>query len=219
MGQITGGRVVYGRTAQPAQYESKKAEAEFSYVVAEGEDHAPLMEQAMMLAKAKVHEMLGLPADKVSTAAASKAPAATAAATPNAPAQPAARTKADIEKEVVDAATPKTTRAAKPPKVPAATGQAISTGENREDPFQMTAADEPKANGTEFDLEPDPKAKVWSDKDVQEAVAAVNDVIKDAIKIKEVIKKYVQFPKGMKDIAQEQRAAFVEEVRGLLPKK
>ncbi len=35
--QITCGRVVYSRTVQPAQYESKKAEMELSFVLAEGE--------------------------------------------------------------------------------------------------------------------------------------------------------------------------------------
>ena len=36
MTQITGGRVVYGRTVQPAQYESKKSEVEFAFAVEDG---------------------------------------------------------------------------------------------------------------------------------------------------------------------------------------
>lgn len=37
MAQITGGRVVFSRTVQPAQYESKRAEVELNFVLAEGE--------------------------------------------------------------------------------------------------------------------------------------------------------------------------------------
>lgn len=38
MAQVTSGRVAYSRTAQPAQYESKRAEVEFAFVVEDGED-------------------------------------------------------------------------------------------------------------------------------------------------------------------------------------
>src|ERR1700730_18063669 len=60
MGQITGGRVVYGRTVQPAQYESKKAEVEITFAVAEGEDHAALLDLAAKVACYKAHEMVGI---------------------------------------------------------------------------------------------------------------------------------------------------------------
>lgn len=38
MPQVTSGRVVYSRTVQPAQYESKRAEVELSFVIEDGED-------------------------------------------------------------------------------------------------------------------------------------------------------------------------------------
>ena len=43
--QITSGRVVFSRTVQPAQYESKKAEVELSFVLAEGEELKDTIEE------------------------------------------------------------------------------------------------------------------------------------------------------------------------------
>lgn len=39
MPTITGGKVVFSRTVQPADYESKKAEIELTFTVGEDEDH------------------------------------------------------------------------------------------------------------------------------------------------------------------------------------
>jgi hypothetical protein len=61
MYQIIGGRVSYSRTIQPAPYESKKGEAELSFVLEDGEavDNAldeigdMVMAKAIQLAKAR----------------------------------------------------------------------------------------------------------------------------------------------------------------------
>lgn len=60
MGQITGGRVVYGRTVQPAQYESKRADVELTFVVAEGEDYGSWLAKVVTETVTKVHEIVGI---------------------------------------------------------------------------------------------------------------------------------------------------------------
>jgi hypothetical protein len=57
--QITGGRVVYCRTVQPAQFESKRAEVELSFVLAENEALGAALEQAANLAKSQALTMVG----------------------------------------------------------------------------------------------------------------------------------------------------------------
>jgi hypothetical protein len=58
--QITGGRVVYSRTVQPAQYESKRGEVELTFVLAEGEDLGAALDEVADLVKAKALDMVGL---------------------------------------------------------------------------------------------------------------------------------------------------------------
>ena len=58
--QITGGRVVYSRTVQPVQFESKKAEVELSFVLAEGEKLGDALDEVADLAKAQALGMVGL---------------------------------------------------------------------------------------------------------------------------------------------------------------
>lgn len=62
MSQITGGKISYGRTVQPAQYESKKAEIELTFVLAEGEKLGSTLDHAAEIAKNKVLELVGLKA-------------------------------------------------------------------------------------------------------------------------------------------------------------
>ena len=65
MGQITGGSVTFGRTVQPAQYESKKAEVTMTFVCAE--DDTPAMWEEMLngasaMARDKALELVGVKA-------------------------------------------------------------------------------------------------------------------------------------------------------------
>lgn len=176
MAQITGGRVVYGRTVQPAQYESKKAEVEFTFAVAEGEDHNELLERASAQAIAKAHEMVGI-ALKSAAAATSAKPAqvakpaeqgsgkeAAAAAMnakeakpaepakrgpgrpPRPPAVPAVKDPADLEDDAGHAAAMEAANKASEAK------PAISTGEERVDPTEELWADEPAIEITDKDL-------------------------------------------------------------------
>ena len=59
--QVTSGRVVYSRTVQPAQYESKRAEVEFAFAVEDGEDPGQAAREAGELARREVHALLAAP--------------------------------------------------------------------------------------------------------------------------------------------------------------
>lgn len=65
MSQITGGRVVFSRTVQPAQYESKRAEVELTFVLAEGEDLAGTLNDVSMRVRSQVLDILGISAREV----------------------------------------------------------------------------------------------------------------------------------------------------------
>ncbi len=56
--QITSGRVVYSRTVQPAQYESKRAEIELTFVLAEGEKLGDALDKTAELAKTKCLDLV-----------------------------------------------------------------------------------------------------------------------------------------------------------------
>lgn len=60
MPTITGGRVAFGRSVQPAQYENKKAEVELTFSIMEGEPHEAFLDFVAKEAKAKALEMVGL---------------------------------------------------------------------------------------------------------------------------------------------------------------
>lgn len=64
MPEITSGRVVYARTVQPAQYESKRVEAELSFVVAAGEDPAAALAEVGALVRTGALELVGARGDE-----------------------------------------------------------------------------------------------------------------------------------------------------------
>lgn len=67
MAQVTSGRVAYSRTVQPAQYESKRAEAELAFVVEDGEDPAAVVREIGAMVRAECLALVGLhPGPKVS---------------------------------------------------------------------------------------------------------------------------------------------------------
>ena len=58
--QITGGKISYSRTVQPAQYESKKAEVELAFVLDDGEELGDAQDDVEALVKNKALEMVGV---------------------------------------------------------------------------------------------------------------------------------------------------------------
>lgn len=60
MAQITGGSVKYGRTCKTGDFENKRVDVELTFLVAEGEDHAAVLQQVAKEAHNKAHAMLGI---------------------------------------------------------------------------------------------------------------------------------------------------------------
>jgi hypothetical protein len=58
MSEITGGKVGYARTVQPAPYESKKAEVELSFLLEEGENVDDAIEEVSAICKEHVVKMV-----------------------------------------------------------------------------------------------------------------------------------------------------------------
>ena len=56
--KITGGKVAYGQTICPKQYESKRADVELTFSVAEGDDYAAIFDTASTAAIRRVAQLL-----------------------------------------------------------------------------------------------------------------------------------------------------------------
>ena len=68
MPQITGGKISYGRTIKTGDYESARSDAEFSFVVSEGEDFEKIADIAKAQAHGKVHDLLRLKTEPLAAA-------------------------------------------------------------------------------------------------------------------------------------------------------
>lgn len=86
MGQVTNGTVRFERTVKISEYEPKKAAAELTFTVGEGEDFEKMFSTASLAAQAKVLSMLGLSQPPAgATAEPAKSQAATTRKPPAAP--------------------------------------------------------------------------------------------------------------------------------------
>lgn len=203
MGILTAGKITYGRTVQPAQYESKKAEVEICFVAADdGSDFDALLKQAGEIAMSKAHEMVGLKAAPKAAAASEAKPE---------------RTKADLEREAVAAA-------ANPPK---AAEPAAATVRGKRPPAQKKAEEAPQIRtnpenrgdglfGEEDDFSGDvspevPVAEI-TDADLQAACQKKNAAIKNPVAIRGLIAK---FGLNMNSIPQDKRAEFLQALEEL----
>lgn len=212
--QIIGGTLIYGRTVQPAQYETKKAECHLQFNVPEGGAiNGEQIEEVAKLAMTKVHEMVGLAKPNkaaVSAAVASTAPATSVPAT--------GRTKADIEAEMKAAAQPKTPKV--PPKTkPAPADAAEITDEDATPQIRKNPEDrkEPASNAAAVvdDELFEPAAKMITEADILAAVTAKQQQINNAVAIRKLIGKYVSPPKRASDIPVESRAQFLKDLEAL----
>jgi hypothetical protein len=204
MGHITGGSVTFGRTIQPAQYESKKSEVTVTFAVAENETRAQaqaLLDGAASMAQTKALELVGLKPAKVEPKV--------------------EEPKADPLAKVVDEERPGSKRspgrppkaAEKPPETPAEDPLALaeSTAEaanEAAEAAQHKDADEDLLAGA---AAPQP----ISDKEILDAVTKKMAEISNGPAIKAVREKFVQTPKGVRDIPQEKRKEFLEELAKL----
>lgn len=204
--QITGGKVTFGRSVQPAQYETKKAEVEIAFTLSEGEALGATLDTAGSLAQSKALELVGLkPAGAQPPAA--KAPE---------------RTKADLEAEALAKAKGETEKAPKAPKAPPKTKPAETKADAAttiEEPTrQISTAPEDRKPDPATDLE-DPlsvPAAAITDAELTSAVTQHNAKIKNPTAIRGLIQKFVgKTPCTVVQIAPEVRAKFIEELKKL----
>lgn len=200
---ITSGSVEYTRTIKTGDYENAKASVRLDFNVAEGADHTKTMATAAAQAHAKAHEMLGLKVDRV---------AQTLAAMPPAPAQPALPSPAAVPLTGTEGPPDR-----RKPGRPAGS-------KNKPDPAPAAAADVelPEADDGLADIlgeEPPerPPVKEVTDKELTEAITAVNARIKNAAAIRAVIGEFIAPPGKASQIEQSKRAEFLAKLNGLKP--
>ena len=237
MSQITKGRVTYGRTIQPAQYESKKAEVEIEFVIGEGEEVGEWLDRAGQMAQDKAHELVGI---RKQSRAEAPLPSATVKTADDQKAAYAAK----VEPKPAEPEKPK--RQGRPPnpdKAKAEPAPNISTDpEDRKDPADMSDVEDPvvKAKAAveaaekavaeaaakeAADLaemmgdEPAEVVEEITDKQLVEAIGLKNKSLADKNngipqpgKIKEVIKKYAMH---VHSVPQEKRKQFIAEIAAL----
>lgn len=202
--QITGGKVTYLRSVQPAQYETKKCEVEIAFTLGEGETLSNQLDIAAKAAMDKVHEVVGLKAAPASGA--SKVTTTPKNATP-----PAHDPKADAAANLTAREQKAKEQAAKTAKTPpATTGAAISTGGERK----------PNDDGLDFDLVPSavevPASAPITDKDLTAAVNKKHGELSKTLgqaaapKVRGLIAEYAgELPKQLRDIPADKRAEFL----------
>lgn len=212
---ITGGKVTFGRTVQPAQYETKRAEVEIFFSIPEGASAdvgQDMLTQAATMAKSKALEMVGL---KEATA---PAPAPAPEKTPEkAPEKAKVKTKADLENELKwklaaaeKAKEAETAKADAAAIVDEAEKPQISTSpEDRKDPEQVDDAS--VMDDSLFTAE----ATQVSDADLRSHIMKVNEKLKNGPAIRGLIGKYVKPGQGATEIPMEKRAAFLVELDAL----
>lgn len=185
MTQITGGRIVYGRTVQPAQYESKKAEVEFTFSVEDGAYDEAALDGIIHTAIEKAHAMVGL-----AKGIKAKAEVTETKAEPKAE-KPKGKTKADLEAE-------------KAKELAGSKDVALDVLDLTEK--QVKAAEPNDELGDMLG----PSATTFTDKDLIDAVNNKNKEINNPKAIKAVCLKYTA--QAIKDIPADKRAAFVAEL-------
>jgi hypothetical protein len=210
MGQITHGVVKYSRTLNLGDYNSKKADVEIGFQVAEGESHDKMLNLASSIAVNKAEEILTGKAAPAAAASVGPVGGGNAVMSDDDKKRLAAADAAAKKKAKEDAAAAaKTAKAAKaPPAVdddfgdePTGTGAAPAAGD--EDLNDLLGDD---VTAT---------APPVTDKDLLEAVQKKNGEIKSAPAIRNLLGKYVAAPGQLKDIPAEKRAAFLAELKTL----
>jgi hypothetical protein len=203
MPQITAGKISFARSVQPAQYETKKAEVELSFSLAEGEELGAWLDDVAAKAQAKALEMIGLkPATEAKPATTKKAEV-----------KPPAEVQKEDSKKTY--AVHKATEEAKALAEKSNTAKDIASlddvhgvkgGEGiigslgHADPDADLLADVPKE---------------VTDQDLVAAVTRKNQELKDPKKIHALRETFVKLPKGLRDIPAADRPRFLAELEAL----
>jgi hypothetical protein len=208
MGQIVSGTIKFGRTVKTGDYENKRGDVELTFSVAEGEDPAATLDAVSREAHDRLNKILGI---RVAGAPAPAATPITSVSTVQIPVASApGRTKADIEKEVTAAATPKK-GPGRPPKPPAPTA-AGPAPKPANDPLAI----EPVEPVDPIEDLGGPAQTVITDKELSDAANRANTKTagKNVTAIRALNAKYGggPVPKGLRDMPQGNRAAYLEEL-------
>ncbi len=201
MAQLTSGTVKYGRTVNGGDYNSKRADVELTFTVAEGEEEGAAVQHVSELAVFKCHEIL----HKLSAGASSRpnadkpisAPAATEVAAPaETPAAPAKR------------------QPGRPPKNkgPATDPTEVQEPTHTTDTAASADAGSPAEDPSEVVEDWSAAAPEVTDVDLTAAISKHNAKVKNPQAIRQLIGKYVPSPGQARDIAQAQRSAFLVEL-------
>ena len=190
--RITGGTASFEQSRKLAEYENRKASISFAVSADEGEDAAEAVKQALALATQIVLVSLGV-LKATPEQAAVIVPDATAEALKKAHAKKLA--KAEKEKPKAD---------------PAAVGDQGDTPA----PVQVGKPD-PAEVVEEVSFDPAPAAV--TDKDLIDACnkAAGKFGAEGGKRVREIVQKYVTYPKRAQDITAEARPRFIEELAEL----
>lgn len=216
MGILTSGKITYGRTVQPAQYESKKAEAEICFTAQDdGSDFDAMLAIAAATAIEKVHEMVGLKSAKAAPTGANTTGPSGSGGGAHAPAAAPAtgRTKQDIENEKMaelnaakaPAATPRVPRAAAKPKAEEPKPQITTNPEDRV---------QPEADDSFDDFSDAAPVVAVTDADLTAACTKANGVIKDGIAIRGLATE-CGATTGVSSIPNERRQEFLNKLEAL----
>lgn len=207
--KATGGYVIYGRTIKTGDYENKKAEVRLDFSFGDVKDQAGVLHKVAELATHKTHEILFA----ISAGAASRA------AAPPIGDEPAAHADAAP-------AGARKPRAVKPPSTPKPETITADAAEVVDEPAGE-AAPATVAAGAEAAVASDPAAVDESlfgaaeaeitDVELTGAVTRKNQEITNPPAIRALIGSFFRDPAGkqVKDIPQEQRAAFLAKLAEL----
>lgn len=197
MVEITNGVVKYGRTEKMADYESKRADVELSFNIANGEDADAAIKQVSAMCLAHVYTIL-----KTSEMATAKLDTAVAEAKP--------------AKEKEAAKAPKIPATPKPKATPAADPAAMDEVE--------TAPAETKAAGSVDDglddlMGSEPAAREVTDKELTDATQKCQAANKNAPAIRKLLSDLgVKSPPGrIIDLPQEKRQQYLDGLTGVKP--
>jgi hypothetical protein len=202
---ITSGRVVFSRKVAPAQYESKTAEVELTFILAEDEELGDTLDVVGQQAKAKALELVGL-----------KSSVEAAAPTPGpAPEKLDMRTKEAKAKAAADKAAAAAALNAKDTSTKQTTA---SPPQEPSQPAAPASSKEVDPGDDEFEITP---PKPITDVDLTKACSAKNQILQQKhgaaspAMIKALRREFVPEPQQLKDIPQEKRAEFLKRLEAL----
>ena len=216
MAQLSGGKFRYMKRVQKAQYEPHEAEAELSFSIGENEANVDqFMDGVVREVHLRVDEMLGISrprevayVERVEHEVVAAQPVTEAVRRTRGPNKTKVTPSAALsELETLAAAN----KADKDPAAVEEDDAPTKSQEGQQAPIEATSAD-PAAVGEEDWEAP---ARVVPDKELSDACAARNQVIKNPDAIRGLVAKYAEPNHGLKHIPGDKREAFLVDLAKL----